>query len=59
MRVVVVGGGIVGLATARLIAREQPGAEVTVLEKEPQLALHQTATTRASCTPGSTTSPAR
>ena len=44
MRVVVVGGGILGLATARLIAREQPGAEVTVLEKEPQLGLHQTAT---------------
>ena len=44
MRVAVVGGGILGLATARLIAREQPGAEVTVLEKEPQLGLHQTAT---------------
>jgi len=43
VRVVVVGGGILGLATARLIAREQPGAEVVVLEKEPQLALHQTA----------------
>lgn len=43
MRVVVVGGGILGLATARLIAREQPGAAVIVLEKEPQLALHQTA----------------
>ena len=43
MRVVVVGGGILGLATARLIAQEQPDAEVLVLEKEPQLALHQTA----------------
>jgi L-2-hydroxyglutarate oxidase LhgO len=43
MRVAVVGGGILGLATARLLAREQPGAAVTVLEKEPQLALHQTA----------------
>ncbi|HEV7772872.1 MAG TPA: L-2-hydroxyglutarate oxidase [Conexibacter sp.] len=43
MHVVVVGGGILGLATARLIAREQPTADVTVLEKEPQLALHQTA----------------
>src|SRR5215213_3765188 len=44
MRVIVVGGGILGLATARLIAREQPGADVTVLEKESQLGLHQTAT---------------
>ena len=43
MHVVVVGGGIVGLATARLLAIERPGAQVTVLEKEPQLALHQTA----------------
>jgi L-2-hydroxyglutarate oxidase LhgO len=43
MRVVVVGGGILGLATARLIAREQPAAEVIVLEREAQLALHQTA----------------
>lgn len=43
MHVVVVGGGILGLATARLIAREQPTADVTVVEKEPQLALHQTA----------------
>jgi (S)-2-hydroxyglutarate dehydrogenase len=44
MRVVVIGGGILGLATARLIAREQADAEVMVLEKEPQLGLHQTAT---------------
>ncbi len=43
MRVVVVGGGILGLATARLIAREHAAADVVLLEKEPQLALHQTA----------------
>ena len=43
MRVVVVGGGIIGLATARLIAREHAAADVVLLEKEPQLALHQTA----------------
>jgi L-2-hydroxyglutarate oxidase LhgO len=43
MRVVVVGGGILGLATARLIAREHPAADVVVVEREPQLALHQTA----------------
>ena len=40
MRIAVVGGGILGLATARLLARS--GEEVTVVEKEPQLALHQT-----------------
>ena len=42
MRVAIVGGGILGLATARLIARELPGAEVTLLEKESRLARHQT-----------------
>jgi (S)-2-hydroxyglutarate dehydrogenase len=42
MRVVIVGGGIVGLATARLVVREVPDAEVLVLEKERGLALHQT-----------------
>jgi L-2-hydroxyglutarate oxidase LhgO len=42
MRIAVVGGGIVGLAAARLIAREHPAYDVTVLEKEPELALHQT-----------------
>ena len=40
MRVIVVGGGIVGLATARALARR--GDEVTVLEKETALARHQT-----------------
>ena len=40
VRVIVVGGGIVGLATARALARR--GDEVTVLEKETALARHQT-----------------
>ena len=42
MRVVIVGGGILGLATARLVAREGRDAEVLVLEKEDVLAQHQT-----------------
>ncbi|MBP2340115.1 L-2-hydroxyglutarate oxidase [Saccharothrix coeruleofusca] len=39
-RIVVIGGGIVGLATARELARR--GDEVVVLEKEPRWAAHQT-----------------
>jgi L-2-hydroxyglutarate oxidase len=42
VRIVVVGGGIVGLATARQLAIERPDAQVTVLEKELQVARHQT-----------------
>jgi len=40
--VVVVGAGIVGLATARALQRRRPGLRVTVLEKEPEVARHQT-----------------
>jgi (S)-2-hydroxyglutarate dehydrogenase len=43
MRYVVVGGGILGLATARQLVISQPGAEVVVLEREAGLAQHQTA----------------
>jgi (S)-2-hydroxyglutarate dehydrogenase len=38
----VVGGGIVGLATAREILRRRPGASVVLLEKETDFAVHQT-----------------
>jgi (S)-2-hydroxyglutarate dehydrogenase len=38
----VVGGGIVGLAAARELARRHPRASVCVLEREPALAAHQT-----------------
>ena len=39
---VVVGGGIVGLATALQLLRRRPGADVVVLEKEAVLVSHQT-----------------
>jgi len=38
----VVGGGIVGLATAREILRRRPGASLVLLEKEGDIAAHQT-----------------
>ncbi|MFS8478202.1 MAG: FAD-dependent oxidoreductase, partial [Micromonosporaceae bacterium] len=41
-RYVVIGGGIVGLATAYRLTQERPGAEVTVVEKEQRLGAHQT-----------------
>lgn len=42
MRVVIVGGGILGLAAGRLLALERPDVEVVLLEKELLLAQHQT-----------------
>src|ERR1700690_1884002 len=39
--VVVVGGGIVGLATARAVLRAHPEQSVLVLEKEHSVAAHQ------------------
>lgn len=42
MRVAIVGGGILGLAAGRLLARERPDVEVVLLEKETSLAQHQT-----------------
>ena len=38
----VIGGGIVGLATAMELLRRQPGIKLVVVEKESDLALHQT-----------------
>jgi L-2-hydroxyglutarate oxidase LhgO len=40
--IAVVGGGIVGLATARALLEQAPGTSLVVLEKEPALATHQT-----------------
>jgi L-2-hydroxyglutarate oxidase LhgO len=42
MRIVVVGGGILGLATAYLLVNSVPDADVVVVEKEAALARHQT-----------------
>ena len=42
LRIGVVGAGIIGLAVARRLTELQPGAAVTVLEKERQIASHQT-----------------
>jgi L-2-hydroxyglutarate oxidase len=39
--VVVVGGGIVGLATARAVMRAEPAKSVVVVEKEPAVGTHQ------------------
>ncbi len=38
----IIGGGIVGLATAMALQEREPGASVVVLEKEAALARHQT-----------------
>lgn len=40
--VAIIGGGIVGLASAMTLARRRPGLRVVLLEKEPALAQHQT-----------------
>jgi L-2-hydroxyglutarate oxidase len=42
MNVVVVGAGIIGLAVAREVSRQRPGWDVTVIDKEPAVAAHQT-----------------
>ena len=38
----IVGGGIIGLATAFQLTRRYPGCRVAVIEKEAELAVHQT-----------------
>ena len=40
-QIVIIGGGIVGLATAHELLRRKPGTAVTVLEKEPRVGQHQ------------------
>ena len=41
-RIVVIGAGIIGAATARALAESHPGAQLTVLEKEAAPGRHQT-----------------
>jgi len=38
----IIGGGVVGLATAMRLGRPQPDIKLVVLEKESDLTLHQT-----------------
>ena len=40
-RIIVVGGGIIGLATAYRLGQKFPDAQITVLEKEPFVGRHQ------------------
>ena len=40
--VIIIGGGVVGLATAFRLAQAQPGIRITVLEKEDAVGRHQT-----------------
>ena len=42
MKIIVIGGGIVGLATAYRLGQRMPGAAITVLEKENAVGQHQT-----------------
>jgi len=42
VKIIVIGGGIVGLATAYRLGQRMPGAEITVLEKENAVGQHQT-----------------
>ena len=41
-QVAIIGGGIVGLATALRLTERHPDCKLVVLEKEPDLARHQT-----------------
>ena len=40
-QIIIIGGGIVGLATAYKLGRAQPDARITVLEKESEVCKHQ------------------
>jgi L-2-hydroxyglutarate oxidase len=42
VKIIVIGGGIVGLATAYRLGERMPAAEITLLEKESEVGKHQT-----------------
>jgi L-2-hydroxyglutarate oxidase len=42
MKIIIIGGGIVGLATAYRLGERMPAAEIAVLEKENEVGRHQT-----------------
>ncbi len=39
--IIIIGGGIIGLATGRALLTERPGLDLLVLEKEPEVGRHQ------------------
>ncbi len=57
--VIIIGGGIVGLATAWRLLEQTPTLKVIVLEKEPRWPSIRRATIRGYCTRGSIIAPAR
>jgi len=40
-KIVIIGGGIVGLGTALKLSEQSPGSRIVVLEKEPNVGMHQ------------------
>ena len=41
IKLIIIGGGIVGLATAYSLSRRYPRCQITILEKEDELCYHQ------------------
>jgi glycine/D-amino acid oxidase-like deaminating enzyme len=56
MRITVIGGGIIGLATALRLTQKLPSASITVLEKEAASDNTRAVTIAACCTAACTTS---
>ena len=49
--IVIIGGGILGLSTAMQLLERSPQWRVAVVEKEEELATHQTGTVTIACLP--------